>query len=211
MGRKTWDSLPANVRPLKGRINVIVSHTPQALQLPEKEAGQEPVIAASSIEEGLRKLQDTYPPSPLAAAAAGAMSQGSISTSLDVPFEPSQFQSQRQRQRAPPAPAQRAQAPQDTLGRVFVIGGAEIYKSALEMECCGRILWTRVAGEWECDVFFPRGVLPVGGGGSGGGGGRWVVRSMGELERWVGEEGVGGLRREGDVEFEVRMVEREMG
>lgn len=104
------------------------------------------------------------------------------------------------------------------LGRVFVIGGAEIYKHALEMECCERILWTRLRREWECDVFFPKGVLEVadrglGGGGKGEGGesggkGRWVRRSREEMERWVGEEGVGGLRREGDVEFEVCMLER---
>ncbi|CAF9917429.1 dihydrofolate reductase [Imshaugia aleurites] len=102
------------------------------------------------------------------------------------------------------------------LGRVFVIGGAELYGLALGMECCERILWTRLRGEWECDVFFPGGVLvggDGGGGGEGGGGesegkGRWVRRSTEEMERWVGEDGVGGVKREGEVEFEVCMLER---
>ena len=101
------------------------------------------------------------------------------------------------------------------LGRVFVIGGADIYRLALGMECCERILWTRVGGEWECDVFFPAGVLPVegdedvgGDGGESGCEGEWVRRSTEEMERWVGEGGVGGVRREGEVEFEVCMFER---
>lgn len=106
------------------------------------------------------------------------------------------------------------------LGRVFVIGGAEIYTRALELDCCERILWTRLRAEWECDVFFPRGVLPVEGEGEGGGGGgggeagrlgRWVRTSTEEMERWVGEGGVGGVRREGGVEYEVCMFERERG
>ena len=87
------------------------------------------------------------------------------------------------------------------LGRVFVIGGAEIYKLALETGLCDRVLWTRVGGEWVCDCFFPGGVLDGNGGG-------WVRRERGVLEEWVGEEGVGGLRGEGGVEFEVFMVEK---
>lgn len=92
------------------------------------------------------------------------------------------------------------------LGRVFVIGGAEIYAGALGLENCRRVLWTRVGGEWECDTFFPGGVLPVGGEEGERG---WVRRSEEDLERWVGEVEVGGVKREGDVEFEVCMLERE--
>lgn len=90
-----------------------------------------------------------------------------------------------------------------SLGRVFVIGGAEIYARALEMECCERILWTRLKGEFEYDTFFPGGTL------GGDGGGEWGRRSGGELREWSGEgKDVGGWQREGDVEFEVVMVER---
>jgi len=34
------------------------------------------------------------------------------------------------------------------------------------------------------------------------------VKSVEELETWVGERGVGGLRREGEREFEVCLLER---
>ena len=150
-------------------MNVVVSRNAQMLQLPGKEGSQEPVIAAGSIEEGLRRLQDTYPA---------------------------------------PEPEEEQEKEKLALGRVFVIGGAEIYKAALEMECCARVLWTRLRGDWECDVHFPKGVLDIEGK-EGGGEGEWAKRSIGEMEKWVGEDGVGGLKKEGEVEFEVMMLEKE--
>lgn len=48
MGRKTWDSLPEQVRPLPGRTNVVVSRRSAELDLPEG------VLRAASPEEGLR-------------------------------------------------------------------------------------------------------------------------------------------------------------
>lgn len=159
MGRKTWQSLPPKARPLKGRLNVVVSRDVQALGLREEE--EEGVIGVGGVEEGLRLL-----------AERNREGEG---------------------------------GKESVLGRVFVIGGAEIYRKVLGMGCCERILWTRVGGGWECDVWFPGGVLEEGEGGGGG----WVRRSGEEMERWVGEEGVGGVKREGEVVFETFMLERE--
>ena len=39
--------------------------------------------------------------------------------------------------------------------RVFVLGGAKIYRQALELSGCRRIYLTRVLGRHECDAFFP--------------------------------------------------------
>jgi dihydrofolate reductase len=47
MGRKTWDSLPAKFRPLPGRVNIVVSRNPSAIQVPEG------TFAVSSIQEAL--------------------------------------------------------------------------------------------------------------------------------------------------------------
>lgn len=94
MGRKTWDSLPEKHRPLKNRINVVLSR--KKVELPEGE------ILAGSLEEAFEKL-------------------GEISG----------------------------------LNKIFVIGGASIYKQAIEMENCERIFLTEVLGEFDCDVFFP--------------------------------------------------------
>ena len=194
MGRKTWESLPPKVRPLKGRVNVVVTRNVAGLDLPRGADGQ--VLGVGSIEEGLRRLRETYP-----------------SRSGDVNEEAELQTEEQQQDRDGYVGGERRNEERESvqLGRVFVIGGAEIYRHALEMECCERILWTRLGGEWECDVSFPEGVLLVEDEGVGEHETRerWVRRSTEELERWVGEEGVGGVKREGEVEFEVSMLERE--
>ena len=44
---------------------------------------------------------------------------------------------------------------ENTAGKVFVIGGAEIYRLAIEMDGCKRIFATRILGTFNCDAFFP--------------------------------------------------------
>jgi dihydrofolate reductase len=39
--------------------------------------------------------------------------------------------------------------------RIFVLGGAEIYRMALALDGCRRIYLTRVLARYECDAFFP--------------------------------------------------------
>lgn len=104
------------------------------------------------------------------------------------------------------SPSMPQQQEQFSLGRVFVIGGAEIYATALAMDYCERILWTRIEKEWECDVWFPKGVL---GEESGvGQKGNWVRRSEKELDQWCGDAGNGVTKEEGGVEFKIEMWER---
>ena len=90
------------------------------------------------------------------------------------------------------------------VGRVFVIGGAEIYRAAVRMEECKRILLTRIRTGFECDTFFPVG---LGGRGEGG----WVQKGKEALDEWVGEEVPAGVQVEGEVEYEFEMWEREGG
>ncbi|KAL8872979.1 MAG: hypothetical protein Q9174_001482 [Haloplaca sp. 1 TL-2023] len=98
---------------------------------------------------------------------------------------------------------------QHKVGRVFVIGGAEIYRQAIELPECTRVLWTRLDREWECDTWFPKGIIGDGVKEGTSNEHGWRRRSSRELEEWIGEEGIGGIRSEGDIKFEISMWERE--
>lgn len=172
MGRKTWSSIPAARRPLKGRVNVVITRSPGALarELEQQQQGEGRVLVAGSIEEGLRKLVAKYPP---------------LNSDIVAP---------------------RPENPEDlALGHVFVIGGAEIYDRALQMENCERVLWTRLECDWECDVWFPgRKILE----GESGSGREWVKRPNEDLDFWCGENCVGGRKEERAVGWEVELWER---
>ncbi|KAK0669622.1 putative dihydrofolate reductase [Cercophora samala] len=92
------------------------------------------------------------------------------------------------------------------VGRVFVIGGAEIYKAALGLKEARRVLLTRVEREWECDVFFPIKLEEDGEGG-------WKRVGQEQMDEWVGEEVPRGrqVEKEGTEEetgYEFEMWER---
>ena len=177
MGRKTWDSIPLKFRPLRDRINIVVTRTPERFEVGGREEG----FAAGSIEAAVKELKGRYGISRRGAGEGGKRDGDEQRTGL---------------------------------GRVFVIGGAEVYRLALEMKGCERVLWTRLRDEWECDTIFPQGILENEGQRGDPVGeeteryGKWTRRSTQDLENWVGEEGVGGLKQEGDVEFEVLMMEK---
>lgn len=46
----------------------------------------------------------------------------------------------------------------DTVDKVFVIGGSELYKEALSSALCATVYVTRVHGTFDCDAFFPDGM-----------------------------------------------------
>ncbi len=94
MGRKTWESIPQNYRPLVGRYNVVLTRK-AALDVP---AG---VFVFASLEDALAKL-----------------SEGPID-------------------------------------QVFIIGGAEVYNTAMQHEKAGTLYLTEVRAQFDCDTFFP--------------------------------------------------------
>lgn len=58
MGRKTWDSIPERFRPLEGRLNVVVTRTPEAFAAAHEGKGEvEGPIAVGSVTEAVERLQ----------------------------------------------------------------------------------------------------------------------------------------------------------
>lgn len=127
MGRNTWESIPEKFRPLKGRVNIVLSSREFAGGKNEEGFAwnaQTRVMWARSLDkalEGVDGVNRGVVPLP---SGRGEDGDGRVSTQVRI-------------------------------GRVFVIGGARVYIDALEMEESRNVLVTRVGGEWECDVHFP--------------------------------------------------------
>lgn len=73
MGRKTWESIPEKFRPLKDRVNVVISRKPDALGFgggidnitsKGEEVAEETALAVPSLEVALSTLQSRYSPYP---------------------------------------------------------------------------------------------------------------------------------------------------
>ncbi|MBX9688866.1 MAG: dihydrofolate reductase [Candidatus Obscuribacterales bacterium] len=94
MGRKTWDSLPAKVKPLPERLNIVLSRQSN-LALPEG------VLQANSLESALSLCHESE------------------------------------------------------ISEIFVIGGSELFKTALEDPGLKRVYLTEIYKSFDCDVFFP--------------------------------------------------------
>ena len=151
MGRKTWDSIPTKFRPLKNRLNIVISRSFPAPPQDTPDPDAEPV-RAGSLKEALEYLRGKDP---------------------------------------------------NDLGRVFVIGGAQIYDAALLLPQTKRLLITRILSEFQCDTFFPLEVSERGEGAAG-----WTVKSKSELDGWTGEEVPAGVQEENGTQYEFQMWER---
>ncbi|KAH8770381.1 dihydrofolate reductase-like domain-containing protein [Hyaloscypha sp. PMI_1271] len=86
--------------------------------------------------------------------------------------------------------------------RAFIIGGAQIYKAALERKEAKRILLTRVLSDFECDTFFPVQLDETGKTGG------WERKSKEELDRWTGEQVPEGVQEENGTRYVFEMWEK---
>lgn len=86
-------------------------------------------------------------------------------------------------------------------GKTFIVGGAEIYRQALELPNCNRILLTRVLDDFETDVAFPV-VLDPSFSGS------WKQKSKEELDDFIGEKTPEGIQVENGTRYVFEMWER---
>ncbi|KAH7065857.1 dihydrofolate reductase-like domain-containing protein [Paraphoma chrysanthemicola] len=148
MGRKTWDSIPAKFRPLKDRLNIVITRNAEEFEksLASKSEVEGPLVATGIID-ALSKLES-----------------------------------------------------KPEVDRVFVIGGASIYQTALELPQTKRVLLTNIRKEYDCDTFFPVNLEESM---------VWKKASKEELEACTGENlDEGGIEEQG-VRFEFCLFERQ--
>ncbi|KAF3915328.1 hypothetical protein AA313_de0204406 [Arthrobotrys entomopaga] len=181
MGRKTWESLPPKYRPLPGRINVIVSRAASTKVGSGKGVGGGE-FWVNDIEEGVGLLRQKFPPPPPPSSSAPSSSSEGTSDGSTVSLQ---------------------------LHQIFIIGGSQIYKLAMDLPESSpayptRILHTTILSpsytpEDGVDVFFP----PIDQG-------EWRKGDVDRLVEVTGEERatVEGVKSEEGVEFEFGLWER---
>lgn len=89
-----------------------------------------------------------------------------------------------------------ARVKENGFGRVFVIGGGEVYREAMNMESCDRILFTEVKADVETDVDFPVDFREDQ---------KWKRKSHETLEDFVGGDVLKGDIVEGDLSYEFQL------
>lgn len=156
MGRNTWMSIPPKFRPLKNRLNIVLSRAAPSTDS-HHVVSHNDVMWASSLEDALQRLQNL-----------NAVSTESAQDDVGVL----------------------------RIAQAFIIGGAQVYRDALESGSADSVLLTRVYGEWECDAFFPIDLDQDS---------AWERKSFEMLREFTGEELTEGNVKEGAVEFEYRL------
>ncbi len=193
MGRKTWDSIPPKFRPLQGRLNVVISRSSSlSSQPPSQTHSSTPPNPSTQTQSQTQSQLGPPSPSSLESDIFNADTTPILANSFDQAL--SYLQSQRHTQR---------------LGRVFVIGGAQIYGAALARPETRRLLLTRVLSDFECDTHFPLALSESASEESKSKGeGEWKRSSKAEFDAWTGETVAEGVQTENGTEYEFQMWER---
>lgn len=111
MGRKTWESIPPKFRPLKNRLNIVLTRQ----QLDENSSRSANGSGKSTSESNVVKCS----------SLSSAMS---LLTGTEY---------------------------KDCLENIFVIGGGQVYREAIEAPECAVIHLTVIESDFDCDTFFP--------------------------------------------------------
>ena len=109
MGRKTWESIPERNKPLKNRINIILTRNSNAEFI-------------SSINKYNDKNGDNV----------------IIKDNFDDIIELNRLNNEH------------------NTGNIFIIGGSEIYRQALDSGCVEDIIVTEIYNKYICDRYFPK-------------------------------------------------------
>ena len=133
MGRKTWESLPK--RPLPGRLNIVISSRGPAVLAGDRGGGG---VDRRPLEEGQRPAESEGRQAGLPAKPEGRREPGWPGSPEEVLTVSSLGEAIRRC---------------GDCGKVFICGGASVYREALAV--AGAIELTVIHKVYEGDVFFP--------------------------------------------------------
>ncbi|EPS29418.1 hypothetical protein PDE_04367 [Penicillium oxalicum 114-2] len=209
MGRKTYYSVPKHLRPLAKRISVVVTRDTTGSVRDE---------VMKDLEARKAKMAETVKAKAKAEAEAAGAVAAAVANEAPAP-EPETAALVAPSLDAALSELDALYGKAGRLGKIYVIGGAEIYGLASRMEAVDqqgrrrpvRIVLTnvvrRIEGQdgadtegYECDTFFPVEGLGTDQG--------WRCVSSSEVSEWVGEEVTGEWIRDGDVEVQMVGYER---
>lgn len=173
MGRKTYASIPPRFRPLKDRFNIVITRSVSRPQL----------VPASSFDLA----------TPITTTTSQQPSTTTEPMILQAPSIESALAYLQQQQQSSII---------SQIARLFIIGGGELYRAALEMQETKRVLLTKIETDFECDTFFPD--LEASGT-------QWADKGDEALKEWAGEAGIDvktGRQEEGNVGYKFCLYER---
>lgn len=152
MGRNSWTSIPEKFRPLKGRINIVITSNAE-FELTGTAVKSQQNCLAKSLDDALLQIEKQF---------------------------------------------------SDIAHKVFVIGGSQLYKSAMSHSDLKRILFTSIKSDFRCDVKYPvdfrhRRKIEES---------SWKRKSHDDLKSWTGVE-VSEKETEKEIDWEYEMWEKE--
>jgi dihydrofolate reductase/thymidylate synthase len=129
MGRKTYESIPAKFRPLKGRVNVVLSSKYEASSPMPSPRGsvRDSISSLKSVKVGTDTTK--------AAKIEGFLPAGSLRQAMELVSDKDM---------------------RSKIETVFVIGGATVYKEAMKSPLCQAVHITQIDASYKCDTFFPQ-------------------------------------------------------
>lgn len=190
MGRKTYESIPEKLRPLGKRINVVVTRDV------EGNAGRVQKELEGKRERDANRAAEAKAQGK--AGGAGTGTEGTTDAIVSESLEGAMGDLE----------GVYGTGEESRLGNIYIIGGGEIYASALRSSARLnrkiRIVMTNVKRKgdkgYDCDTFFPVDDFSAENG--------WRTASPGEVSEWVGKGVDGEWRDEGEVVIQMVGYER---